>query len=118
MRNFVIFLKCCRLLIDVLIVLLLPFAWILRDGLGPSAQTSYGLLALFRTLMIFRFWSLIAISITLHLLIILIELHVNATHEETKLSHVPLNGKCIYLLFLLIIIMTFVGSLAFWSLAR
>lgn len=46
----------------VLIVLLAPFAWILRDGLGPDATESFGLRALQRAFMTF-YWGPIAIML-------------------------------------------------------
>lgn len=48
--------KFVKVLLDALIytaILLLPIAWIVRDGLGPDATTSSGFNAIYRCFMTF-----------------------------------------------------------------
>ncbi len=49
--------KAIRILIDALlaftVIALLPFAWLMRDGLGPDSSTSFGMEAAARCFMTF-----------------------------------------------------------------
>ena len=66
--------QIARILIDVLlacaVILLVPFAWLMRDGLGPDATTSTGIYAIVRCLMTFYtgpiLIGLIALSMMCH----------------------------------------------------
>jgi len=57
-------------LLGVAVIVLLPFAWLLRDGLGPDAVESSGFHAITRCLMTFytgpSIMALTAVAIGLH----------------------------------------------------
>lgn len=61
------------IVIDTLLILavfgILPFAWILRDGLGPDSTTTTGLAALIRTFMTFYIGPIILLLVAFDLFI-------------------------------------------------
>ena len=65
MVSLVKFMRSAARILFVLLFLLSPFAWILRDGMGPSAKDSEGFLALKNAFFTF-YWGpniLIALSV-------------------------------------------------------
>lgn len=55
------------LLLDIIVFgMVFPFAWTLRDGLGPNAETSHGFFAVKRALMPFHVLVLPVSAIWLH----------------------------------------------------
>ena len=62
-------LRCIRLIGGIVLIMASPFAWILRDGLGPNAHATTGFKAVVRTLSFCNIWmlavALIVISIAI-----------------------------------------------------
>lgn len=55
------------ILLDIIFfAMVFPFAWILRDGLGPNAETSHGFFAVKRVFMAFHIWVLPVLAIWLY----------------------------------------------------
>ena len=63
---------CIRWIVGIILIMASPFAWILRDGLGPNAHTTTGFKAVVRSLSFCNIWmlvvALVVISIAIHFL--------------------------------------------------
>lgn len=64
--------RIMQVLVDALLVFaiiaLLPFAWLMRDGLGPDSSTSLGIQAVSRCLMTFYSGPILVVLIVLAVL--------------------------------------------------
>ena len=58
-----------EVLIGFAVICVLPFAWILKDGLGPSSVTSTGFAAVSKTFMTFYIGPVILVLVSLDLAI-------------------------------------------------
>jgi hypothetical protein len=66
MRRLLTVIQSLFLLDIIVFAMVFPFAWTLRDGLGPNAVTSHGFFAVKRALMAFHVWVLPVSAIWLH----------------------------------------------------
>lgn len=66
MRRLLTVIQSLFLLDIIVFAMVFPFAWTLRDGLGPNAVTSHGFFAVKRALMAFLVWVLPVSAIWLH----------------------------------------------------
>jgi len=71
-KRLVAVLDCIRWIAGILLAIAIPFAWVLRDGLGPNAHESTGLEAVVRMFSWCEIWvlacSFIALSVSVRLL--------------------------------------------------
>ena len=119
MSVIIVLLRFLRTLLGFIILMLLPLAWVLRDGLGPSALESHGFIAVWRALMVFKIWGLIALFASLHVIILYSVSLIKPiqTPRRQKQSATPLCN-CLYITCLLlgcVMLSLFIGGILFWK---
>ena len=62
-------LRCIRWIVCIILIMASPFAWILRDGLGPNAHTTTGFKAVVRSLSFCNIWMLVVALVALSIAI-------------------------------------------------
>ena len=74
-------LRCIRWLVGIVLIMASPFAWILRDGLGPNAHTTTGFKAVARSLSFCNIWILVVALVALSIAIRFLN-HLNDTGHQ------------------------------------
>lgn len=89
-KKFVAFVRSLSL---VVFVLMLPFAWVLRDGLGPAAHDSSGLKAVVKTLSVPCVSMVGIIFLISQLILMLINVDRYGCHRHIKQSSSERIGR-------------------------
>ena len=86
MKILIAVLDCIRWIASILLVVAIPFAWILRDGLGPDAKESTGFDAIVRTFSSAEVWILAFAFIALSAAVRFLSTHGASEKKAAKWS--------------------------------